>query len=360
MAPNNRAKVEDLDPVAILRGAQARSNAARAETTKNARTIADPQSKLPEEKTKKNKLPLYKKVLLYTAYFLIATGNTIYFKKMTDTLANYSWFTTNVTTIVFIPFFMLVTKLEQLSGTGGAGDIPKQKTAVMGMLDSCAGMTMVLGGAYTAGGTQVLLTQGAIPVTIFLSVLLLRRRFHNWQYVGAAVIVGGVALSKLGKSSATQVGDNPTFNAIFASSNLPTALSTIYKEVAFQDIPDLSVNLIQLWVAFWQGLFNVFLCPLYTLSFLGPSRIPLDRMLPSFVDGAKCWLFGQNTVTDDCDDGSFPRMQGARPCDRCENAFMNTNAYVLFNILYNILCMLLVKYGTASFYFVIIRKSYGC
>ena len=52
-----------------------------------------------------------------------------------------------------------------------------------------------------------------------------------------------LAVSKLlGAGAPDSVGDNPTFNAIFASSNFPTALSTIYKEVAFQDIPDLICN----------------------------------------------------------------------------------------------------------------------
>ncbi|CAD7927096.1 unnamed protein product [Amoebophrya sp. A25] len=324
------------------------SNAAGGTTT----TSAAAPSTSSSSQTKK--LTPWQKVAMYGAYFMIATGNTIYFKKMTDTLANYSWFTTNITTIIFIPFFCTLTFLEDLAENNETPKqtIPKSKTAVMGLLDSCAGLAMVLGGAYTAGGTQVLLSQGAIPVTIALSVLLLRRSFHICQYAGAGIIVSGVVISKLNGQTHDAVGDNPTFNAIFASSNFPTALSTIYKEVAFQDIPDLSVNLIQLWVAIWQGVFNLVLCPVYTLKILGPSQIALDDMLPSFVNGAKCY-WGIDTLIHDCDDGTFPRMQGVRPCDYCENAFRNTNTYVTFNILYNILCMCLVKYGTASFYFVI-------
>ncbi|CAD7955662.1 unnamed protein product [Amoebophrya sp. A120] len=334
--------------VSNLDGRQVENSGAGAVATSATKTTSSTAAPMSRKK-----LSSWQKALMYGCYMLMATGNTIYFKKMTTSLANYSWFTTNVTTIVFIPFFYFATELEKMWEQKAGGDIPKRKTAVMGLLDACAGMTMVLGGAYTAGGTQVLLTQGAIPVTILLSVLLLRRRFHLYQYLGAAVIVGGVAVSKIGPQAATtDSGDNVTFNMIFASSNFPTALSTIYKEVAFQDVPNLSVNLIQMWVAVFQGLFNFVLCPLYTLPILGPSQIPLNDMIPSFIDGAKCFI-GINTVKDDCDDGTFPRMQGLRPCDKCDAAGFATTMYISFNIAYNILCMLLVKYGTASFYFVI-------
>jgi len=54
----------------------------------------------------------------------------------------------------------------------------------MGMLDSFSGVCMVLGGIYTAGGTQILLQQMAIPMTLILSVFILRKSYDLYQWVG--------------------------------------------------------------------------------------------------------------------------------------------------------------------------------
>ena len=68
------------------------------------------------------------------------------------------------------------------------------------------------------------------------------------------------------------------FNAIFAMSNLPSALSNIYKEVAFKDIPDLSVNVVQLWVAVFQAIGNTVFVPIYDLKILGAQRVTFAEM----------------------------------------------------------------------------------
>ena len=269
------------------------------------------------------------------------------------------------------------------------GDLPHKKAAIMGMLDAFAGTLMVLGGVYTDGQTQILLLQAAIPITLLLSVLLLRRKYHNQQYGGACTIIGAVCRKKTfferrkkiigkmvlvlsisfrrrillspsspvlskcmgvsgGAAAAAGAGGGLIFNAIFLCSNLPSALSTIYKEVAFSEAPGLSVNKIQFWVAFYQLFGNVIWCPIYTLSILGPSRVPLGEMSDILWNGFQCFLGYDMIKAPFCSDPNNPEaVPGLKPCDHCEPAFGTFSTYRwVIQLEYNHDPMLLVKHGS--------------
>lgn len=54
----------------------------------------------------------------------------------------------------------------------------------------------MLGGVHTSGTLQVLMGQAVIPVTMLLSVALLRKQYHVFQYLGATTIVLGIVMDK--------------------------------------------------------------------------------------------------------------------------------------------------------------------
>jgi len=69
-------------------------------------------------------------------------------------------------------------------------------------------------------------------------------------------------------------------------------------------------------------------------------------------------FFGENFVVPPfCDDGVHKRrleiFPELKPCDRCETAMSPVLWYLVFNIGYNITTMLLVKHGSASYFFII-------
>ena len=66
--------------------------------------------------------------------------------------------------------------------------------------------------------------------------------------------------------------DLALFNFLFLLSVIPSALSSIYKELAFVDA-DIDANYLQSWVSLWQSLFGFLLIPLNTLQFLGPQAV---------------------------------------------------------------------------------------
>ncbi|CAJ1379208.1 unnamed protein product, partial [Effrenium voratum] len=127
-----------------------------------------------------------------------SVGNTVYFKRMTNAMQNYGWYLTQLSTLMYVPFFAV------LAGTGITQQVDLtlvRKFAVMGVFDGLSGTFMVLGGVHTSGTLQVLLGQAVIPVTLFLSVILLQKQYHILQYVGAATIVLGIIFDKVVEGS---------------------------------------------------------------------------------------------------------------------------------------------------------------
>jgi len=51
-------------------------------------------------------------------------------------------------------------------------EFPGYKFAIMGLLDASAGLLMTFGGTHTSGPMQLLLTQAAIPFTMFFTVIV--------------------------------------------------------------------------------------------------------------------------------------------------------------------------------------------
>ena len=117
-------------------------------------------------------------------------------------------------------------------------DFPKSKFLMMGLFDSFAGVLMLFGGVHTAGSTQALLGNSIIPITMLLSVIFLKTPFKFNHYFGAFVIMCGVlaVIAPQLLSSANTGGDEPLFNFIFVLSVVPSAFSSIYKQLIFGDV----------------------------------------------------------------------------------------------------------------------------
>eukprot|EP00429_Kryptoperidinium_foliaceum_P062615 CAMPEP_0176075630 /NCGR_PEP_ID=MMETSP0120_2-20121206/37802_1 /TAXON_ID=160619 /ORGANISM="Kryptoperidinium foliaceum, Strain CCMP 1326" /LENGTH=480 /DNA_ID=CAMNT_0017409337 /DNA_START=58 /DNA_END=1497 /DNA_ORIENTATION=+ len=281
------------------------------------------------------------------AFFLLASsvGNQIYFKKMTSAMPNYGWYLTQLSTFIYVPIFAVV------AGTGAVQHAKPGllfKFAMMGVFDGLSGTMMVLGGVHTSGTMQVLLSQAVIPMTIVFSVALLRKRYHLLQHSGAAIIVVGIILAKAAGGGGDAANNLVTFNIIFACSLVPSALSSVFKEVAFKGFDgDLDVNVLQFWVALFQFVTNFIAMPIYTLPVLGPQQVPMSHMPALITGGTRCLFFLEDQVKMDC---GWP---GERPCDHCATAWLPVVLYLAFNVLFNIFTILVIKHGSAALSFLI-------
>lgn len=288
------------------------------------------------------------RLFLYTLLLLLSSvGNALYFKRMTTAMPNYCWFLTQITTFFYLPLFLTLAGFNSLKSQTSRGVM--YSFGIMGALDGLAGVLMVLGGSHTSGTMQVVLAQGVIPFTLLGSVVLLSKRFHTLQYSGAVGIILGIIIANISPSDASGVAsDMPVFNLIFFFSVVPTALSSVYKEVAFRGFEgDLDVNVLQFWVALFQMVINVCSAPVYSLRMLGPQQVPLSGMHLVAAGGSKCLFLQENSIVDNCGG------EGQRPCDHCYQAWIAVGAYCAFNLAYNVFTMLVIKHGSATLSFLV-------
>lgn len=297
-------------------------------------------SKTAEYMWEKSRLAFFTVMLLLTS-----VGNTVYFKRMTNAMPNYGWYLTQLSTVIYIPFFAF------LSGTGVILRTKQElvrKFAIMGLCDGLSGTLMVLGGVHTSGTMQVLLSQAVIPLTMVFSLSMIGKRFHILQQVGAAIIVLGIMLAKAGGRGSAGESDNVIFNLLFVLSIVPNALSSVFKEVAFRGFDgDLDVNVLQFWVATFQVMVNFLGMPIYALKMLGPQQVPLSQMPGQSVDGTMCLFFLEDQVLDDCG------LPEEKPCDHCREAWVPVFVYLAFNLFFNIFTMLVIKHGSATLSFLV-------
>lgn len=214
--------------------------------------------------------------------------------------------------------------------------IPKRKFAVMGSLDGVAGILQTFAATYLGGSLLILLGQAAIPVSMVISSILLKARYSVYQYVGAVVVtLGLVIVLGPGMGGSSSGGDaHATVFWAFAMilSCIPMCLSSVYKEKALGEA-ELDAVFLNGWVAVFQ--FCVAIPLTIPAAMVGDPPVEPDHLLSSLYDGMKCYL-GENTI-----------MDGPHK-DDCEKATLYVTTYLLFNVTYNLLIILILKFGSAN------------
>jgi len=374
---------------------------------------------------------------LYLVLLVVfGTSNRVSFKLMQNATYNYSYFDSLFTTLVFvvISFIVIVARILTKTITPAMREYPKYKFAIMGLFDSLAGLIVTVGGVKVSGIMQSLLLQGAVPMTMLFSILILRptgcdkcklarntlkknginfkeistlpktcteqrcrsrvmvngvhvvsydtdkclremfgakvileSSSNTWrihlqtyytvmQYIGALVVLAGLGVSLSGGLSSR--GSSFIFELIFFIATVPMALSGVYKEIAFRDSDDMDVWYLNGWVALFQFLISLTYAPLAAVM----SDLAIKDIPSNLWEGLLCWSIGRNTVVDHCL-GAFPCGTGdfAACCDSCNaahpaiselSAFWAMAIYVFVNIIYNVLLVAVIKYGSAALMYI--------
>jgi drug/metabolite transporter (DMT)-like permease len=225
-------------------------------------------------------------------------------------------------------FFYFINKQNLI--TQEMKDLPKKKFLIMGLLDCIAGCLSALGSPHTSGSSQQLLNQALIPLTIFISTIVLHTKSSNRQNLGCLFIFSGVLIvllpSLLGNGNQYS---QPMSMFIYFLSNIPLAISYIYKEYAFKN---LSVHVIFLtqWVSIFQFILGFLVLPLQAIPGMGSAGgVELNQIIPSFIDGFYCFL-------------------GTTPICSSRKTFLLLTGYCFVNFIFNTLGLYLVKSGSAT------------
>lgn len=280
-------------------------------------------------------------VISFCLMLVIGLGNKIFQVLQFQPMYNYPLFVNMLTTFIYIPasFAYIIPMIywgEQI--TPEAQKIPKMKFAVMGLLDSIAGIMQSLAVNYIADGTLVvLLSQAAIPISMIISKIMLKTKYRCYQFMGALIVFVGLGVV-LGPDvvhpDSTSSGTTIiTWSGIMFLSCVPMTLSSVYKEIALG-----AVELDAVYLNGWIALFQFGAAIPLLLPSAPASNISIKDLPGNLWDGAKC-LIGHNTI----DEVASPKHY-----DDCSKSLMYVSIYMCFNLGYNVLIILILKFGSAN------------
>eukprot|EP00696_Hemimastix_kukwesjijk_P006947 gnl/Hemi2/18808_TR6224_c0_g1_i1.p1 gnl/Hemi2/18808_TR6224_c0_g1~~gnl/Hemi2/18808_TR6224_c0_g1_i1.p1 ORF type:complete len:411 (+),score=103.46 gnl/Hemi2/18808_TR6224_c0_g1_i1:71-1234(+) len=279
----------------------------------------------------KNKLYLYS---LVASLILIGTFERVLLMVMLHKMEHYTFFLSEFVSLIFIPvmFGAVWWKLSKANSaiTPEMLSFSKKKFAVMGFLDMLAGLLVMIPGSHVDGSVATLIFQGGVPLTMFLSIIFLRKKYTWMHKFGSFGIALGIFINMWPYLTAPE--DSSTAKTIMnivalLCSNIPTAFSTIYKEVAMKQ--EMDEYLLNGWVALFQFLFGLPLAPLafWLQSDSSPSLLPQN-----IIDAFSC-LGGTDPESLD---------------NTCNHVGWIVLLYIIFNIIFNIVIILILKEGSAT------------
>lgn len=334
-----------------------------------------------------------KLLIAFVLMLILQLGNRIFGRLMTYPMHNYPSFTNLLSVFIYVPMcFIYIWPMMWFTGekviTKEQKEIPKYKFAVMGAYDSLAGIMQVFAVNYIKSSSIVVLVQqSAIPINMGISYSMLNAKYTFAQYTGAAVVLFGIvvvlipqmmpqytlpapslgaahdgtgyeggydahsghggghsihahehyAADASSSSSADDGGGDALWIAIMVVSCVPMCLSSVYKEIALGEM-EIDVVYLNGWVAVFQFLMAV---PL-VLPSSAVIGMPMSAIIPNMISGWDCYM-GVNTITRE-----NQHEYGAFPVDNCADSQFYTNWYILFNVLYNVLMILVLKYGSSN------------
>lgn len=188
--------------------------------------------------------------------------------------------------------------------------------------------------------------------------LHIRKYYSIFQYVGAIIILGGLVVSVWPALTKNSGSDNSSIGwyLIFFAATIPTALSAVYKEIAFRSVGDMDVWYLNGWVALPQFVIGLLYAPL-AASITG---LAIDQIPNNIWEGYRCWILGTNfieldygipcSISNDCGLSTVC-------CDSCDGSIPSVSSlpglyavllYMACNIAYNVFLILVIKHGSAA------------
>ncbi len=313
----------------------------------------------------------------FVVMVIVGTGNRIFMKLQTYPMYDYPFFLNVLTTFVYVPacfVYIIPMILFGESITPEQRAFPKYKFAVMGFLDGTSSILGIFAVNYIVNaGSIVLLQQAAIPVSMCISKLFLGARYTRSQYAGAVIVMLGIMVTLQpmlwgdggggNSNDSRETGNQVLWYFIQVLSCVPMALSSVYKEKALGQ-SDIDVIYLNGWVSVYQSLSAV----LFAIPSAWAMGMELGSLPGNMYHGFLCFL-GQNTEvgtnmldtmmmtlmndrnitafsTDSSDD-----IESSPTAASCSMAPFFVSSYLAFNMMLNVVLIIILKYGSANVLF---------
>jgi len=224
---------------------------------------------------------------------------------------------------IVVYFTVLAVRIKRGLVTKKMLEYPKWKFVGIGFMEACGLALSFPAAARLPGAMLPVLAQIIIPLSLILSKLILKRKYHLHQLAGCGLVLAGVFLSMRPylSSSVVNVPHIGWYALMYGSSYLFPAIATIVKEYILQnrEFGDEGMDLfvINSFSSLSQGVIVLGMIFLFSFGLVGSGDVGVAR---SYVqDGVRCFA----------DNYQFPLL------------------YIFCNIFFNVQVLTLVKKSNA-------------
>jgi len=300
--------------------------------------------------------------MLLIVVIALGGANRIIYKIMTTPMGSYSFFLGVFNGLAYVLLYGAIlfvrvctgkVPVEQLKYTWGCrskesldvpspvsfwGRLPPIKYfIIMGFMDGLGNILGLIAAPNIDGVLISLLSQTIVIFSIICSLLILRARYTYWQLFSAMlVLIGGII--SLAPQFVHGINAKLLFSIITAVSTLPNAISFTLKELVFKEREKEGMDLfiVNSHGSLFQLIFQPLFIPLCIV--LGVTNgISLDQYI---ADGMRCFV------------GITP--EGLAP-NTCQYSLITYLIYIVINLTFNILLLLLVKKATSLLSFMALK-----
>ncbi|CAM9601397.1 unnamed protein product [Ectocarpus sp. 6 AP-2014] len=174
-------------------------------------------------------------------------------------------------------------------------------------------------------------------------------------YVGASVVIAGIIVTLIPTFFGHPAGGEDVdasmqiiWSGVQVLSCIPMCLSSVYKEKALGD-DDMDVIYLNGWVAVFQFLSSL----LFAVPSAYAMGLPVAELPRNTYEGYLCFM-GENSHFADM--ANMAATTGGRisdmiPPDHCETAPFFVTLYLCFNLVYNVVLIVILKHGSANVLF---------
>lgn len=217
---------------------------------------------------------------------------------------------------------------------------PHKQLIIMASFDALSGIIGTWPLPYIPGSMVNVLSNAVLPLTMIMSTLFLRTRYHLNHYVGAALIITGMVVCIIPSFSGS--GDEKLINGglwipILMLSQIPDGASNVYKEFGLKGFVS-DVWHVNAWISVYQVLWGLLTIPTVFIPWPAPPGVDTGRILPSELftylgNGWSCFAYGENIAP-----GSP---------DVCTGVLEIFLLYLFFNLVFNQLMLVVFKNGSS-------------
>lgn len=224
---------------------------------------------------------------------------------------------------------------------------PQYKFAIMGLLDCLYNLFSTLPVQHLGGDLSNVLSQSVLPINMLFALLFLKTRFKKNHYLGAFLVIYGIAI-KLSGGSDWAGSFGWILMLIFAQT--PSAAGNVYKQLGLQGVDDLDITYVNACIGSWQLLFGLLtFWTMYISAFTEPHPPLTDtESFSDFMIQANDCFMGKTVFISglsrgDCEDsdvaeGTYHHGSGNCEVDCGETDTMAPVYVFMFFIVFNVVC----------------------